>query len=220
MNPKRSQMIFRNLEPTPVPSSVSENTSYTLHTNYRGDITSIRVRRGPDLVEYERTNRRASRIFDEPSGELHSFFSSSRDFVSIFKDQSLLDIGCGDGGLVSDLRSLGLNAQGIDLHLKPEIERQKNFVKGDAFSLPFHSGRFDLLTSVYSVFHYEPLHRLRSLLAEGNRVLRPGGRILLAPIHPSPRLDFLKKLSMNEGLSFIQNPKTAAIQILKISVGK
>ncbi len=216
MNPKRSQMIFRNLEPT----SVSENTSYTLRTNYRGDITSIRVRRGPDWVEYERTNRRASRIFDEPGGELHSFFSTTRDFVAIFKDQSLLDLGCGDGGLVSDLRGLGLNAQGIDLYLKPEIERQKNFIKGDAFSLPYHSARFDLLTSLYSVFHYEPLHRLRLLLSESVRVLRPGGRILLAPIHPSPRLDFLKKVSLEKGLAFLQNPKTAAIQILKIPVGK
>lgn len=192
---------------------------FTLKPDYRGRALQIQIKRGTETITYERTQRRALELFDSPGSEYGALFSSSRDFAKIFKGARLLDLGCGNGGLVSDLRRLGLEARGIDLHFDSHALPNKHLIEADAFRTGLADESENLITSSYSVFHYEPLGRLRELLEECLRILRPGGRMLLSPIHEGARLQHLRALCARRGLGFWQAPENKAIQILKIAIG-
>ncbi len=194
-------------------------SNYRIRSGYRGQAIQIHVKRGSDTILYERTHRRAWELLDSPGSEYGAFFPSTRHFARIFRDARVLDLGCGNGGLVSDLNRLGLKASGIDLYFDPQALPNRNLFPEDAFQTGFPHSSFDLITSSYSVYHYEPLSRLRELLQESLRLLSPGGRLLLSPIHESPRLAHLRELCQRLSLPFWQAPENKAIQILKIPFG-
>ncbi|MFO0952227.1 MAG: methyltransferase domain-containing protein [Isosphaeraceae bacterium] len=99
----------------------------------------------------------------------------------------ILDIGCGTGVFAERVRQTFPNATvwGIDLvsgMLRKGTERWRRCsgvvqpVQGDSERLPFADGSFDVLTCANSFHHYP--HQERAI-REMNRVLRPGGRLLL-----------------------------------------
>ncbi len=107
----------------------------------------------------------------------------------------VLEVGCGPGRLSIRLsREHGLHVTGLDLD--PAMieraranaersgegdERRPSFVVGDAASLAFPDGSFDLAVSTLSMHHWaDPT----AGLAEVGRVLRPGGRALLRDFRP------------------------------------
>ena len=99
---------------------------------------------------------------------------------------TILDLGCGPGGLAVELagRLPGARIVGLDLS-SSMVERAKRheseggrlrFVVGDAADLPFEAETFDVVVSTLSLHHWaEPA----ASLAEIRRVLRPGGFALL-----------------------------------------
>ena len=99
----------------------------------------------------------------------------------------ILDIGCGTGILAAKLRdSLPLcKVWGIDLNaemLGQGRERwQRNAahvqaVQGDSEQLPFDADVFDFVTCANSFHHYP---NQAKAVAEMNRVLKPGGRLMI-----------------------------------------
>lgn len=99
----------------------------------------------------------------------------------------ILDVGCGTGVFAGRVREAFPNAQvwGIDLvagMLGKGRERWRHHqahvlpVQGDSERLPFSAGSFDIVTCANSFHHYP--HQDRAVV-EMNRVLRPGGRLLL-----------------------------------------
>ena len=99
----------------------------------------------------------------------------------------ILDIGCGTGILAAKLRdSLPLcKVWGIDLNaemLGQGRERwQRNAahvqaVQGDSEQLPFDADVFDFVTCANSFHHYP---NQAKAVAEMNRVLKPGGKLLV-----------------------------------------
>lgn len=91
-----------------------------------------------------------------------------------------LDVGCGSGGNTSVLRDLGWQATGLDYSVaSTEGTRARGLpvVRGDARRLPFPDGTFDLVISTDAWEHVLE-HEL--VAAETFRVLRPGGRALVA----------------------------------------
>jgi ubiquinone/menaquinone biosynthesis C-methylase UbiE len=94
----------------------------------------------------------------------------------------LLEIGCGDGSIVSALVAERLVGHGTGLDILPEsIAEGRNshpeldLRVGDAADLPFAAGRFDavLASTILSSVPVGPA-RL-AILSEVDRVLRPGG---------------------------------------------
>jgi SAM-dependent methyltransferase len=82
----------------------------------------------------------------------------------------VLDLGCGDGGLVDRLAAQGLDAVGVD----PNAPARRRLIRErveDAGSI----GRFDAVCAVMALHHAE----LEPALAAIERLLRPGGRVFV-----------------------------------------
>lgn len=91
-----------------------------------------------------------------------------------------LDVGCGSGGNSDVLRRLGWEVTGLD-HSEEAVRaarrRRLAVLRGDARSLPFRDGQFDLVISTDAWEHVEQDDQVA---AEAHRVLRPGGRLFVA----------------------------------------
>ncbi|MFQ5690355.1 MAG: class I SAM-dependent methyltransferase [Gemmatimonadota bacterium] len=96
----------------------------------------------------------------------------------------VLDVGCGTGALLEALAASRPEAQlwGVDASSQMlEVASRKlgpsvRLERGDAESLPFRDGAFDLVVST-NAFHY--FHDPVRALAEMRRVLRAGGRVVI-----------------------------------------
>jgi ubiquinone/menaquinone biosynthesis C-methylase UbiE len=92
----------------------------------------------------------------------------------------VLDVGCGTGALLEELRTRSTEAWGVDI--APEAlrfcaERGLHCVAlADAAAVPFPSGYFDVVTAIGIVEH---LDDDQAFLAEMNRLVRPGGVLVL-----------------------------------------
>ncbi len=113
-----------------------------------------------------------------------------REAAQVGSGERVLDVGCGPGYFVRVLgRTVGPTGSVVGLDAAPEmIEyarrrslRQPNcsFEIGTAESLPFVDASFDVVVSSLFVHHLPDELRLQAV-REMKRVLRPGGRLLLA----------------------------------------
>jgi len=93
-------------------------------------------------------------------------------------DDSLLDAGCGDGGVARLLRDRVGEVTAIDVERSSEWGEEPGltFLVADAEALPFEEGSFDVVHSKDSLHH---MHAPVRALAEYHRVLSPGGTALI-----------------------------------------
>ena len=100
--------------------------------------------------------------------------------------ESVLDVGTGSGGLALLAGRMGARVTGIDVaedgigraRVRAADERLDiRFDVGDAQSLPYGDGEFDVVVSTFGVI-FAPNHRQAA--SELARVCRPGGRLGLA----------------------------------------
>ncbi|WP_116952507.1 class I SAM-dependent DNA methyltransferase [Jiangella endophytica] len=96
----------------------------------------------------------------------------------------VVEVGCGPGRITGYLHRLGLDISGIDLSpAMIEIARAAHpdipFTVGSMTALDLADGGLAGLVAWYSIIHTPP-ELLPGVFAEFRRVLRPGGRVLLA----------------------------------------
>ncbi len=89
----------------------------------------------------------------------------------------VLDLGAGDGDGVRLLRSLGLDAVGIDRRAAPDVEA------GDLLRTGFADASFDAVMSECAFFVSGDVP---GALKESARLLAPGGTLLLADVFFAP----------------------------------
>jgi ubiquinone/menaquinone biosynthesis C-methylase UbiE len=105
-------------------------------------------------------------------------------------DDVVLDVACGSGNATIPAAKTGAKTTGLDL--TPELlERGKQaaadagveieWIEGDAMELPFEDDSFDVVTSVFGCM-FAPDQRQTA--AELARVLKPGGRMVVAAWTP------------------------------------
>lgn len=111
------------------------------------------------------------------------------DLAGVKKSDLVLDAGCGIGGsgiwLVENRGAniVGLDivdkqlVRGRDLVRKRNLARKTDFVKGDFQGLPFKDEVFDVFWSLESIEH---VTNLKDFMQEAFRVLKPGGKIIIA----------------------------------------
>ncbi len=82
----------------------------------------------------------------------------------------VLDVGCGDGGLVDELVACGLDAFGID----PGAPQRERLIPSRVEEVG-RIGSFDAVCAVMTLHHAELEPALRAI----SRLLRPGGRVFV-----------------------------------------
>lgn len=169
----------------------------------------------PDYFAYYDTLREAN----EPSAfanDLHEF----REFAG----KRVLDVGSGNGYVLSRYAQAGATVVGVDLtRAAIQLCRQRfelmrlsgDFIVGNAECLPFGDATFDCVCSM-GVLHHTP--DTERAVREVLRVLRPGGRIILMFYHRDsvhnrlkfPLLRWFKGIPVQESINRVDglgNPK-------------
>ncbi|MEU8364670.1 class I SAM-dependent methyltransferase [Nonomuraea sp. NPDC048882] len=104
----------------------------------------------------------------------------------------VLDVGCGTGYLTRILSPVVTptgHVTGLDPspamidHARGRASANCTYVVGEGQSLPFPDGSFDLVVSSLAV-HHMPAGARPEALRQMFRVLRPGGRLLIAEFRP------------------------------------
>ncbi len=106
-------------------------------------------------------------------------------FASRFADRrTALDLGCGAGYGAAEVATRARLVVGIDISTEALTYARENYrpsnvhyTQGSAVSLPLADHSFDLITAFEVIEH---LHAWKSMLAETQRVLRPGGLFLVS----------------------------------------
>lgn len=112
--------------------------------------------------------------------------------LSALEFSSLLDVGCGTGALLEQIKSKWPDTRisGVDISgemvkvASQRLGRTTEVVVGDAENLPWEDNSFDAVVSTISFHHYP--HPITAL-TEIRRVLKPGGHLLLSDLTaPAP----------------------------------
>lgn len=118
------------------------------------------------------------------------------DLVAPHRDDVVLDVGTGTGGLLRELarrRDRPRSVIGVDdspamLRKAPALPDGWSLQRADARRLPFADGRFSAVTAAYLLHVVDPPTR-RQIIGECRRVLRAGGRfVAVTPAWPRRRL--------------------------------
>jgi ubiquinone/menaquinone biosynthesis C-methylase UbiE len=128
----------------------------------------------------------AASNYDKKEAYLNSFEKDCWDYVlTDIAGKEALDVGAGTGRLSVTLLRRGAKVTALDVSLKMlEKLHKKNplikIVEGDAESLPFEDESFDLVTAAFVVVH---LKTPETFFKEAERVLRPGGELIITNIN-------------------------------------
>lgn len=134
------------------------------------------------------------------------------DLAGEVAGRRILDAGCGSGPLFAALRDRGAIVTGFDRSAKM-VELARRRLGADAAlqvadvgkPLPFPDGAFDDVIAAL-VLHY--LEDWTAPLAELRRVLRPGGRLIMAVNHPiifkmlNPEADYFATTKWSDEYTF------------------
>lgn len=102
--------------------------------------------------------------------------------LDLTEDTMLLDAGCGSGLFISMAINAGAEVIGIDaapglLEVARRRNPKNNFMSEDLEALPFADNSFDVVTG-FNSFQYAG--SFENALKEAKRVLKPGGKLVIA----------------------------------------
>ena len=111
-------------------------------------------------------------MLGHPGGEQHSRYLIELAFLD--KPARWLDMGAGDGAAVELLRSLGYEAEGIDL-----APRGPDVKQGDYLHAPYDEEAFDGILSQCSFY---VSGNVPAALGSAARMLRKGGKLVFSDV--------------------------------------
>ncbi len=157
--------------------------------------------------------------------------------AGIAPGMSVLDVGCGRGEILRNTAKLGARVHGIDYASvavelsrklavqQAEEEHTIGVYQASALYLPFDTASFDRVLMLDIVEHLYP-EELATALAEAQRVLKPGGRII---IHTAPNVWYdryayplvrLVRVAMGQGAKYPRNPRAIIPENIHVHVNE
>lgn len=136
------------------------------------DFSAIEVTSGTNVITYARTER-----------GLEQLSASYSDGISSYLGKKVLDVGTGNGATVRQLRKMGINAFGLDIHLNQNQKQSALFIESSIDQTTLAPSQFDLILSSFSAMYYRKadLNFLHLALVELSRILKVGGEIRIEP---------------------------------------
>jgi len=138
----------------------------------------------------------AERVAQHASEQVEMVREQLRSFVVPRGDERALDVGTGAGTLALALAPLVREVVGVDIvpallkRARADAPENVSFLEGDATSLPFEEGSFDLVCTRRTIHH---ILRPERAVAELARVTTRGGHIFvddqIAPVDPLAALE-------------------------------
>jgi SAM-dependent methyltransferase len=132
-------------------------------------------------------------FFDRFQREHHDYDvlgeNAYRRLLTVFRDvvrpragERCVDLGCGTGAFTRRLRTFGLELSGFDIspasiERAASLARTETYAVRDIRSTGLHDRSIDIIVFSGVLHHFPTRTERRSVLAEGLRVLRPGGRM-------------------------------------------
>ncbi|AXX94165.1 class I SAM-dependent DNA methyltransferase [Arcobacter ellisii] len=109
--------------------------------------------------------------FEEEVYTLHKEFLR---FVMVNDLNNIIDIGCGQGYFLENLKVNKKNYFGIDLSVEQIKVCQEKNLNAQAIALKDVKEKFDCATAIFDVLNYIPKNELKTFLKETNLVLNQG----------------------------------------------
>ena len=129
--------------------------------------------------------------------------------------RDVVDIGCGQGGLVRELSALGARVTGVEISeemLGAARDRDgaagAAYAVGTAQALPLADASVDVAVFMRTL-HHVPVDELAAALSEARRVLRPGGMVYVA--EPLAEGDYFTLTSLVEDELEVRRAAQAAL---------
>ena len=135
-------------------------------------------------------NKKASDYDNTLDGKLTEKFKSLLlGAVDVKDGDSVLDIGCGNGTLLSRIAKIK-SIRGFGTDISPEMVKnatarhpQLEFVASGCDNIPFDDNSMDIIT-VCAAYHHFP--NIKSFAAEAKRLLKENGNLYIAEIYLPP----------------------------------
>ena len=151
--------------------------------------------------------------FATPLGQLIRWYEAELllNFLEPQPGERILDVGCGTGIFTADVLKSGAWVTGIDLSasmLSRAIERGGDKFAGlcaDMCALPFADNSFDRIFSMTAI---EFVADAGKAIAELNRVVKPGGRVVVTSLNSlSPWAEQRRRKAATKGHSLFEKAR-------------
>lgn len=107
--------------------------------------------------------------------EIYTLHKEYMTFIMSLELDNIIDIGCGQGYLLENLKLNDKKAFGIDLSLEQIKVCHEKGLNAKAIDLKFIEEKFDCATAVFDVLNYIPENSLEEFLTNTSNVLNKGG---------------------------------------------
>jgi ubiquinone/menaquinone biosynthesis C-methylase UbiE len=191
---------------------------------------------GDRLIHWPRIYDLTTGLLGRRGTRLRRMFA---DDLQLAPGDHVLDVGCGPGRLTRFLAKRVAPDGAVDgIDASPQMIKRAaakahkqgipaNFQVGYAQDLPFADNSFDAVACILVLHHVAADDQLKAA-AEMHRVLKPGGRLLIAefqagPKHPHPGPRWLRRSMdedmINKGLSLVTDAGFSGIVSAETNLG-
>lgn len=131
-----------------------------------------------------------------------NLFEAVKRHLEVHEGELVLEVGCNRGAIVKRIQEIGVRAYGVDINREAIADGVcEGLQVMNATNLEFPNAMFHKIYSLHTIEH---IPDVKGTLAEMERVLKPGGKLLLTyPIEPG----FLRGFScLYHAVAVYKNP--------------